>query len=148
MSSFVLAYFGIAIMLVLSGVGSAYGVTIAGNAAVGAMKKNPGAFGNYLVLSAMPSTQGLFGFASFFLLQPFLSDGISDFQAAGVFGASVAMGFLGLFTAIRQGQLCANGIVQIGNGFPMFGNTMILAVFPELYAILGVASVFLISTIL
>ncbi len=34
-----IAYFGIAIMLTLAGVGSAYGVTIVGNAAIGAAKK-------------------------------------------------------------------------------------------------------------
>ena len=35
-----IAYIGIAIMVGLSGIGSAYGVTIAGNAAIGALKKN------------------------------------------------------------------------------------------------------------
>ena len=37
-----------------SGIGSAYGVTIAGNAAIGALKKNDSAFGNFLVLTALP----------------------------------------------------------------------------------------------
>ena len=36
-----IAYVGIAIMVGLSGIGSAYGVTIAGNASIGALKKNP-----------------------------------------------------------------------------------------------------------
>ena len=44
-----IAYIGIAVMIGLSGIGSAYGVTIAGNAAIGALKKNDGAFGNFLV---------------------------------------------------------------------------------------------------
>lgn len=34
-----IAYIGIAIMVGLSGIGSAYGVTIAGNASIGALKK-------------------------------------------------------------------------------------------------------------
>ena len=46
-----IAYIGIAIMVGLSGIGSAYGVTIAGNAAIGALKKNDSAFGNFLVLT-------------------------------------------------------------------------------------------------
>ena len=54
-----IAYIGIAVMIGLSGIGSAYGVTIAGNAAIGALKKNDGAFGNFLVLTALPGTQGL-----------------------------------------------------------------------------------------
>ena len=45
-----IAYIGIAIMVGLSGIGSAYGVTIAGNASIGALKKNDSAFGNFLVL--------------------------------------------------------------------------------------------------
>ncbi len=45
MEPIVLAYLGIALMVGLSGTGSAYGVTICGNAAVGALKKNPGASG-------------------------------------------------------------------------------------------------------
>ena len=52
------AYIGIAVMIGLAGVGSAFGVTIAGNAALGAMKKND-KFGNFLVLTALPGTQGL-----------------------------------------------------------------------------------------
>ncbi|KUL05729.1 MAG: H+transporting two-sector ATPase C subunit, partial [Proteiniphilum sp. 51_7] len=39
-SNLLIAYIGIGIMIALSGIGSAYGVTIAGNAAVGALKKD------------------------------------------------------------------------------------------------------------
>ena len=66
-ANLLLAYVGIAVMLILSGIGSAYGVTIAGNAAVGALKKNDGAFGNFIVLTALPGTQGLYGFAGYFM---------------------------------------------------------------------------------
>lgn len=146
MSPILLAYLGVAVMLVLSGVGSSYGVTMSGNAAVGAMKKNPSAFGNYLVLSAMSGTQGLYGFVGYFLVSGFLTPEITAFQASAIFGAGLAMGFVGLFSALRQGQICANGITAIGNGHNVFGNTLVLAAFPELYAILAIAAVFLIST--
>ena len=66
MDPVVLSYLGIAAMIGLSGVGSAYGVTITGNASVGAMKKNMDAFGNYMVLSALAGSQGLYGFLSYF----------------------------------------------------------------------------------
>ncbi|MDD4431303.1 MAG: ATPase, partial [Bacteroidales bacterium] len=46
MEPIVLAYVGIGLMVGLTCVGSAYGVTIAGNAAVGALKKNPDASGS------------------------------------------------------------------------------------------------------
>ena len=137
-----LAYMGIAIMLILSGVGSAYGVTIAGNAAVGALKKNDGAFGNFLVLTALPGTQGLYGFAGYFMFQEIfgvLTADITMLQASAVLAGGLALGFIGLFSAIRQGQVCANGIAAIGQGHN------VLAVFPELYAIVALAGVFLIG---
>ena len=145
MSPILIAYIGVGLMVGLSGIGSSYGVTIAGNAAVGAMKKNSAAFGNYMILSAMAASQGLYGFAGYFIVSGHLTADITMLQAAGIFGAGLIMGFVGLLSSIRQAQLCANGITAIGNGNNVFGNTLILAAFPELYAILAFAAVFLIN---
>jgi V/A-type H+-transporting ATPase subunit K len=140
-----LAYIGIGFMLALSGVGSAYGVTITGNAAVGAIKKNPDKFGNYMILSALPGTQGLYGFLGYFLLSEHLVPEITYFQGTAILAIGVALGVICLLSAIRQGQVCANGINGIGSGYDLFGRSMILAVFPELYPIVGVAALFLIG---
>lgn len=145
-TALVLAYIGIALMIGLCGIGSAMGVTYGGNATVGAMKKNDEAFGNYLVLSALPGTQGLYGFLGFFLLQGVLSPEITMYQAMAVLCCGLFLGVVGLISALRQGQLCANGITAIGNGHDVFGKTLILAVFPELYAIIAVAATFMISS--
>ena len=141
-----MAYLGIVFALTLSGIGSAYGVSIAGNAAVGAMKKNPSAFGNYIALSAMSGTQGLYGFIGYFLLKDFAVAGVTEAQGIAVMCAGFLLGIMCLFSAIRQGQVCANGNAAIGNGYDVFTKTLILAAFPELYAILGVAATFLIAT--
>lgn len=146
MTPILLAYLGVALMVGLAGVGSSYGTTIAGNATVGALKKNSSAFGNYMILAAMPGSQGLYGFVGYFMIKGFLVPEITMLQAAAIFGGGLIMGFVGLFSSIRQGQVCANGIAAIGNGHNVFGNTLILAAYPELYAILAVAAVFLIST--
>ncbi len=132
-----LAYLGIALCVGLSGIGSSYGVTICGNAAIGAFKKNPNASGSYMGLSALPSSQGLYGFVGFFMLNGLVKDGISMFNACAIFGVGLACGLVCLFSAIRQAKVCANGISAIGAGHNAFGTTMVLAVFPELYAILG-----------
>jgi len=145
MEPIILAYIGVGLMIGLAGIGSAYGVTIAGNAAVGALKKNEEAFGNFLVLCAMPGTQGLYGFMGYFILKGYLIPEISWINAGAIFGAGLALGFVALLSAIRQGQVCANGISAIGSGYNVFGNTLILAVFPELYAIIAFAATFLIS---
>lgn len=148
MSNLFIAYLGVGLMLALSGIGSAYGVTIAGNAAIGALKK-VNKFGNFIVLTALPGTQGLYGFAAYFIFQsmfPVLIPEISTIQACAVFGAGLAIGLVCLFSAIRQGQVCANGIVGISQGHDVFSKTLILAVFPELYAIVSLAAVFLIAS--
>lgn len=143
-----LAYIGIALMVALSGIGSAFGVSFPANAAVGAMKKNKGAFGSYMILTALPGTQGLYGFVCFFLVRGYLTAGISTMQAAAILGMGLLVGLVCLFSSIRQGQICANGVAAIGNGHNVMGNTLILAAFPELYAILTVAAVFLLRGLL
>ena len=145
MEPIILAYIGVGLMIGLAGIGSAYGVSIGGNASLGALKKNEDAFGNYLVLSALPGTQGLYGFMEYFIIQGVSTPEITWLQAAAVFGVGMALGFVGLLSAIRQGQVCANGIAAIGSGYNVFGNTLILAVFPELYAIIAFAATFLVS---
>ena len=148
-TNLIIAYTGIAIMLALSGIGSAYGVTIVGNAAIGAAKKVDGKFGNFLVLTALPGTQGLYGFAGYFMFQSIfniMTPEITAIQAWATLASGLVLGFVGLFTAIRQGQVCANGVVSIGQGHDAFGNTLILAVFPELYAIVALAAAFLMGT--
>lgn len=146
----ILAYAGLSLMLVLAGVGSAIGVSMGGNATVGAMKKNPNAFGSYMLLSAMPGTQGLYGFAGFFVInaQGIIGPEMTMTQGVAILAAGIALGFVGLFSARRQGSITANGIAAIGSGYNVFGNTMILAVFPELYAIIAFAATFLISATL
>ena len=92
MQPIVLAYIGVGLMLGLSGIGSAFGVSITGNATVGALKKAPDKFGNFMVLSALPGTQGLYGFLGYFLIQGTLTSDMSWLSAAGVFGAGLALG--------------------------------------------------------
>ena len=65
-----------------------------------------------------------------------------------ILGAGLMLGFVSLFSAMQQGKICANGINAIASGNDVFGKTMILAVFPELYAIIAFAATFLISSAL
>jgi len=142
-----LAYIGLALMVFLSGIGSAIGVSIGGKASLGALKKRDDAFGNYMLLSALPGTQGLYGFAAFFLFfnLPIFTPEMTLLQGAAVLGAGMMLGFVALFSAIQQGQICASGINTIALGHDVFGKTMVLAVFPELYAIIAFAGTFLIQ---
>ena len=149
MDSIFVAYLGTAIALGLSGVGSIYGVSIAASAAVGAMKKNPEPFGYYLVLMTPPSTNGLYGFLGYFIFSEYLLPDITWFQASAIFSTCLALGILNFFSSIRQGQVCANAMVAISNGKQeIFGKSLILIAFIELYAIIGLAAVFLVTGVL
>lgn len=142
-----LAYLGLGFMLALSGVGSAIGVSTGGKATLGALKKRPEAFGNYMLLSALPGSQGIYGFAGFFVINGRIAglESMTIFQGGMVLAAGIALGVVGLFSAMQQGQVAAHGIEGIASGHDVFGKTMVLAVFPELYAIVAFAATFLIS---
>ncbi len=144
----ILAYAGLAIMIAMTGIGSAIGVSMGGNASIGALKKNPDKFGNYMLLSALPGTQGLYGFAGYFVIDKLyglVTPGMDMFNGVAVLSMGLFLGFVGLLSAMKQGTVTSNGIAGIGSGHDVFGNTLILAVFPELYAIIAFAATFLIS---
>ena len=131
----ILGYLGLGLVLALAGIGSSYGTTIAGNAAEGALKRKPDASGSYLLLSALPSTQGIYGFVAFFImLGKFTGGTISGMLC---FGIGLSVGLACMISGIRQGQVCANGIVGVSQGHDVVTNTLIYAALPEFYAILG-----------
>ena len=112
-TALLLGYIGAGLMVGLSGVGSAVGTSISAMTTVGALKKNKDAFGSCLVLSALPGTQGLYGFAAFFIMQPYLTADITIFQGTAILGAGGGC----------AGRICAKAYV--GNfrrerGLPAF----------------------------
>ena len=135
----ILGYLGLGLMLALAGIGSCYGTTIAGNAAEGALKKDPSKSSGYMILSALPATQGLYGFLCFLLHNGKIADApiMWCFVLLGV-------GLICLFSAIRQGQICANGIKGLSEGHDVQTNTMIYAALAEFYAILALVATFLV----
>ena len=140
MLNLILGYLGLGLMFGLAAIGSSIGTTIAGNAAEGALKKNPEKSSSYMILSAMPATQGLYGFVAFLMWM------CKVFSANGsfLFVVFIAVGLVCLFSAIRQGQVCANGIVGISQGHDVQTNTMIYAALPEFYAILSLVAALMI----
>ncbi|MBO4557862.1 MAG: ATPase [Bacteroidales bacterium] len=136
----ILGYLGFGLMLGLAGIGSAIGTTIAGNAAEGALKKNPEKSSTYMILSALPATQGIYGFVAFLMWMG------KDFASQGplLFGVGLAVGAVCLLSAIRQGQVCANGIIGVSQGHEVMTNTLIYAALPEFYAILSLVAALMI----
>ena len=135
----ILGYLGLGLMLALSGIGSCYGTTIAGNAAEGALKKDSSKSSSYMILCALPATQGLYGF-----LALFLHSSLAASNGALMFGVGLGVGLVCLFSAIRQGKVCAAGIQGLAQGHDVTTNTMIYAALPEFYAILALVATFLV----
>lgn len=146
------AWIGMFLMVALSGAGSALGTVIGGQASIAAMKKRDDIFANCMLLSAMPGTQGLYGFGAFFLLKAKIDlamqpgNVLTMGTAVAILGAGLIVGLVCLLSAMQQGRVVASGIESIGNGNDVFSKTLVLAVFPELYAIISFAAAFLIST--
>ena len=134
-----LGYLGVGLMLALAGIGSCYGTTIAGNAAEGALKKDASKSAGYMILSAMPASQGLYGFVAFMTFGEVTAE-----NALMKFAMGISVGLVLLLSAIRQGQLCANGIQGMAQGHDVQTNTMIYAALPEFYAILALVATFLV----
>ena len=133
----ILGYLGLGLMLGLSGIGSCYGTTIAGNAAEGALKKDPTKATSYMILSAIPASQGLYGFVAF--IMGILNRDLST-EGPLLLGIGLGVGLTCLFSAIRQGQVCANSIVGLAQGHNVMAQTLIYAALPELYGILSLVA--------
>lgn len=57
MSGIVFALLGVAVAVILAGMGSAYGVGVAGQAAAGVVTEDPDKFAKVLLLQLLPGTQ-------------------------------------------------------------------------------------------
>jgi V/A-type H+-transporting ATPase subunit K len=142
---YIFAFAGCGLMLGLAGSGSAMGTVEAGKAVLGLIKKKPDAFGMGILLTAVPGTQGIYGFVGFFLsLSKIQSGDMSIMKGAIILGSGLGLGFAGLFSGWYQGKVCADGLNAIAAGnTSAFGKTMMLAAFPEFYAILSLIGLIL-----
>ena len=130
-----LGYVGLALIVGGSFLASALALPIAGQATIGAMKKRPESFGTYLIFSALPATQGIYGLVAFFMFRDFLVEGITIVQASAILGVGLLMAVAGIYASLAQAKVCANGIEATASGHNVFVPTLVLAVFPELYGL-------------
>ena len=62
----ILGYLGLGLMLALAGIGSCFGTTIAGNAAEGALKKDPSKSASYMIFVSSSCHAGFVWFRGIF----------------------------------------------------------------------------------
>ena len=138
-----LALLGAGLAAVLSGIGSAKGTGIAGEAGTGLLCQDPGKFGKVLILQVIPGTQGLYGLVVWFfaifrmgLLGGSLPD-ISLQVGLQYFAACLPMALGGLFSAIAQGRVAAGSINILAKKPDDWAKGMVLCITVEFYAILS-----------
>ena len=135
---------GIAVAVFLSGIGSAIGIGIVGQAAAGLVIEEPEKFGRSLVLQLLPGTQGLYGFVIGLLVLGQLDAGMSLAHGMYLMAACLPIGFVGWQSAIAQGKTAAAGISILAKNEEQSTKGIIYAVMVETYALLA----FVISLIL
>ena len=140
----IFGYIGLGLMLALAGIGSSIGTSIAGNASEGALKLNPDKKSTYMILTGLPATQGIYGFVAFFVWATVRGSEWIAGNGFLCFGIGISVGLACMISAIRQGQVCANGIVGVSQGHDVMTPTLIYAAFPEFYAILALVATFMI----
>ncbi|MCX5751742.1 MAG: V-type ATP synthase subunit K [Candidatus Saganbacteria bacterium] len=148
-----LALAGVAVAVLFAGIGSAWGIAIAGEAAGGVLTEDPEKFGRLLVMMALPGTQGFYGFlGGFYIMMKinFLGGAIPISPTTGLafLFAALPVGLVGFMSAIYQGKASAAGIYLIAKKPEELGKAIIIPAMVETYAVLGLlASILMISGI-
>ena len=135
---------GSAVAVLMSGIGSAEGIGIVGQAATGLVIEEPEKFGKSLVLQLLPGTQGLYGFVIGLLVLGQLDASMSLQQGLYIFAACLPVGLVGWRSAISQGKVAAAGITILAKNEEHSTKGIIYSVMVETYALLA----FVISLIL
>ena len=133
----IFAALGAALAVGLSGIGSAKGVGIVGEAATGLVTEEPEKFGKALVLQLLPGTQGLYGFVIGFLIFTKMTSGMAFEQGLYLLAAGLPIAFAGLWSGIAQGKVAASGIQILAKNEEHNTKGIILSAMVETYALLG-----------
>lgn len=145
------AYLGVSIAVLFSGFGSAYGVSLPGKVSAGVVTEDPKKFGQTLILTALPGTQGIYGFVIGMLMffkfsavtGPIPLEAGLRFLAAGL-----PVGIVGMVSAILQGRVAAAGIGIVAKRPEESSKGIIYSGLVETYAILAfIISFFLYNAI-
>ena len=144
-----IALLGAALAAGLAGIGSAMGVSAAGQAAAGVTSEDPDKFSKVLILQLLPGTQGIYGlliafmvFVKIGLFSPELS-ALTIESGYFILAGCLPIAFVGLLSAIYQGKVCVAGIGLTAKRPEESTKGIVMAVMVETYAILALLTSFL-----
>ena len=126
-----LGWTGIFAALAIPAIGSVLGCSTAGQAAIGAMMESEGGHGRYVGVSAMPSSQIIYGIVTMLTL----AREVTPENAPALFAIGVLSGAALYFSAVRQGQACASAITAIRDKPDIFGLALAPAAIVEGFAV-------------
>jgi V/A-type H+-transporting ATPase subunit K len=140
----VYGFIGAAFAAIVAGIGSAVGVSIAGQAATGVIAEDPDKFGRVLLLQLLPGTQGIYGLVVALMIMLNLGVFAGQLEAIDATKGMILMvgaiptGVVGLFSAIYQGKVSAAGIQLVGRRGDQSGRALTMSAMVETYAVFAV----------
>ena len=124
-------WLGVYAPLAMGAIGSIIGCSRAGQAAIGAMLEIESGYGKFVGVSAMPSSQVIYGI----VVTLTFGGAIKPESAAGIFGIGVLCGLALMASAIYQGYACASAITVSKSKPEVFGVSLAPAAVVEGFAV-------------
>ncbi len=126
-----LGWIGIYAPVALGAIGSIMGCAIAGQAAIGAMLETDGGYGRFVGISAMPSSQVIYGIVIMFSL----NQGVTGVNGGALFAIGFLSGVALMTSGIWQGRACASAIAASKDKPEIFGLSIAPAAIVEGFAV-------------
>ena len=138
----VLALIGAALSTILAGIGSAWGVGMAGQAAAGVTAEKPDLFAKVLILQLLPGTQGIYGLLVTFITLSRIGvlggTAVTDTNTGLMYlFACLPIAICGLISAYHQARTSVASIGVVAKDPDQFGRAMLFPAMVETYAILS-----------
>ena len=127
---------GIALCVLMCGVGSAFGLRMTGVAASAVLVEKPKKSGSVMMLSVLPATQGLYGLV-LGLINYTKVGALTGTQGWQMFVACLPLAIVGMLSATLQASTCVGGLKAMAKSELSAGQLMLYPVMVETYAILA-----------
>jgi V/A-type H+/Na+-transporting ATPase subunit K len=127
----ILGWMGIYSPMALGAIGSIVGCARAGQAACGALLETESGHGRFIGVSAMPSSQTVYGI----VVMLSLNRTVTLESSPGLFGIGVLAGLALMMSAIQQGNCCASAINVAKTKPEIFGLSIAPAAVVEGFAV-------------
>lgn len=128
---------GVALCVLLCGVGSAVGLKKTGQAAAGILSEDPKKFSKALVLVVLPATQGIYGFVFGIIGMESALAATTAFEGLHILMAALPLAIVGLASAVFQGATAASCIHAVAKKESLSGKLILFPAMVETYAILA-----------